>query len=48
MARPDGRVLIHGSAEGLAIDADAIGSALAIDVRARGGDAILAELEGAA
>lgn len=45
VARPDGRVVIHGSAEGLATDADALGSALAADVRARGGDAILAELE---
>ncbi len=48
VARPDGRVIIHGSAEGKAVDAEDIGMALAKDVRARGGDAILGELEGVA
>ena len=45
VARPDGRVVISGTTEGSVADADTIGMALADDVRARGGDRLLAELE---
>jgi hydroxymethylbilane synthase len=46
IAHPSGRVIIGASTEGALVDAAALGAQLAVDVRARGGDAILAELEG--
>lgn len=45
VARPDGRVVIGATAEGPVADAEAMGSALADDVRSRGGDRLLQELE---
>jgi hydroxymethylbilane synthase len=45
VAHPTGRVVISAGCEGLVVDAEALGSALASDVRARGGEAILKELE---
>ncbi|MDP2345221.1 MAG: hydroxymethylbilane synthase [Deltaproteobacteria bacterium] len=45
VARPDGRVIVHGSAEGPAIDAVLIGSSLALDVTERGGARILQEVD---
>jgi hydroxymethylbilane synthase len=45
VAHPTGRVVISAGCEGPVVDAEALGSALASDVRARGGEAILKELE---
>lgn len=45
VAHPSGRVVITAGAEGALVDAEALGSDLAADVRARGGEAILKELE---
>lgn len=44
VARPDGRVVVSASVLGKRTDAVALGAALADDVRARGGDAILREV----
>ena len=44
VARPDGRVMIQAAVEGAAVDAAALGSALAVDVSERGGARLLQEL----
>lgn len=48
VARADGRVVVGASGEGSIEDAVALGAGLADDVKARGGDRILAEVEAAA
>lgn len=45
IAHPSGRVVVHAGCEGSALDAEQLGTALANDVRRRGGAEILAELE---
>ncbi len=45
VARPDGRVVVQGAAVGATVDAVTLGSALALDVKERGGARILAEVD---
>ncbi|HNC68432.1 MAG TPA: hydroxymethylbilane synthase, partial [Thauera aminoaromatica] len=44
VARPDGSTIVRAEREGAAAEAEALGRALADDLRAQGAEAILAEL----